>query len=509
MRRRAISAALVAALMVLALLTSATSAAGEKYAEYGADLTPAERQELEQLFGAGVVKAETVTAQEMTAALQGTGLPVAATDKSISSSALTCLDKGAGLTVRTQNITRVPASTYADALVTAGVGDGEVLIAAPQANPVSGESALVGVLKAFPQCQAGAQPDPARVQLAYQQVARAVALAGPNGDLNKASALLLRAAQPVITGQARDDAAIGASLDAAAAEQGLPLDPAQRGATVSFLKELGGVDYGTYAKGYQVEQVSPTQVRVVPAGAGAPNPAPAGAPGAGAPAGLAFSGEVTRAGDTLTVRTDGQDRQVSPGQGLVVVRDGKDARLGDIQATDRVNVTLGPDGNATRIEATSTGGAPNPAGTTFSGEVTGAGQPLAVRTDGGERSVEPGAGLVVIRDGKDATLGDIQRSDRVNVTVGPDGRATRIEATSQGGGLGWLRWLLPLLLLLGLLALLPLLLRRRRDSFILERDSAVAARPVASDTPNTTQHTVVDAGDTADRASDERVGTRR
>ena len=172
MRRTTVSAALVAALMVLALLTSATSAAGEKYAEYGADLTPAERQELEQIFGAGVVKAETVTAQEMTAALQGTGLPVAATDKSISSSVLTCLDKGVGLTVRTQNITRVPASTYADALVTAGVGDGEVLIAAPQANPVSGESALVGVLKAFPQCQAGTQPDPARVQLAYQQVAR-------------------------------------------------------------------------------------------------------------------------------------------------------------------------------------------------------------------------------------------------------------------------------------------------------------------------------------------------
>jgi streptogramin lyase len=69
----------------------------------------------------------------MLQALQGTGLPVAATDKSISSSALTCLNRGDGLTVRTQNISRITAPVYANAMVTAGVGDAAVLVAAPTA----------------------------------------------------------------------------------------------------------------------------------------------------------------------------------------------------------------------------------------------------------------------------------------------------------------------------------------------------------------------------------------
>jgi len=170
----------------------AAAAAGDKVVVYGGDLTPAERQELAQLFGQdATTKVDTVAAQEVIAAEQGTGLPAAPSDKAISSAALTCRDKGQGLRVRTQNISRITAATYANALVTAGVGDGDVLIAAPATNPVTGESGLVGALKAFPQCQAGAQPDPQRVRLAYSQLAATIALAGPTGDIGKASNVVL------------------------------------------------------------------------------------------------------------------------------------------------------------------------------------------------------------------------------------------------------------------------------------------------------------------------------
>ena len=354
---------LLAAVVSLLVLSATAMAAGEKFAVYGADTTPAERQELAQIFGVDAsTRTDTVTTPEMVAALQGTGLPAAPTDRSISSSALTCLNRGDGLTVRTQNITRITAPVYANALVTAGVGDANVGIAAPQANPVTGETALVGVLKAFPQCQAGTQPDQARVRLAYEQVARTVALAGANGDLTRASAVMLQAAQPVITAQATDDASIGAALDSAAGAQGVQVPAAQRADLVSFLRRLGGLDYGTYAKGYQVQQVSPNEVRVIPAGAGAPGAAGAGAQGtqgapAGAAAGTTFTGDVTAAGSPLTVRADGQDRQVSAGPNLTVTRDGKAASLGDIKKGDEVRVTTNPDGSAQRIDATSKGGA--------------------------------------------------------------------------------------------------------------------------------------------------------
>ncbi len=400
---------------VLLIASAATSAAqtptGQQVVTYGADTTQAERQELAQLFGVdAAAQATTVTTQDMLQVLQGTGLPVAATDKSISSSVLTCLNHGDGLTVRTQHISRITAPVYANAMVTAGVGDATVLVAAPQANPVTGETALVGVLRAYPQCQGGKQPEQARVNLAYEQIARTVALAGPSGDLTKASATMLDAAQPVITGQARDDAAVGASLDRAAQAQGIAVPPTQRGDLVTFLTKLGGLDYGTYAQGYAVQQVSPTEVRVIPAGAGAP-----GNPQAANPAGGA------------------QPQPQQPQQ-------------------------------------QGTGAALNPATAgRFDGTVEQTGPALRVTVDGQERQVAAGPNLVVTRDGRDATLGDIRRDDQVTVTTNPDGSAQRIDARSDDGG-GWFKWwyLLPLLLLL--LPLLLLLRPRKKDDFILEPD---------------------------------------
>src|SRR5437588_10943931 len=131
----------VGVLVLLALAAGPPGAAGDQHVVYGADLTQAQRQEVAQLFGVSpTAQADTVGTPEMVTALQDTGLPVAATDKSISSAAITCLNKGDGLKVQTQNITRITAPVYANALVTAGVGDANVLIAAPASDPVTGET---------------------------------------------------------------------------------------------------------------------------------------------------------------------------------------------------------------------------------------------------------------------------------------------------------------------------------------------------------------------------------
>jgi len=51
---------------------------------------------------------------------------------------------------------------------------------------------------------------------------------------------------------------------------------------------------------------------------------------------------------------------------------------------------------------------------------------------------EAGAGpaVVVTRNGKQATLGDIHTGDKVHVTNNPDGSTRQTDATSTGGG----RW---------------------------------------------------------------------
>jgi uncharacterized protein YpuA (DUF1002 family) len=271
MSSRRILQALAVSSALPALFLATAVATGEMYAVYGADTTPAQRQQLAPLLGTSApVQTDTVSTPEMVNALAGSGLPVSPTDRSISSSALTCLEKGDGLTVRTQNITRLTPLVYANALLTAGVGDGAVSIAAPPDDPVTGETALVGVLKAFPQCQAGKPADQARVGLAYKQIAWTVDLAGPNGNLDKASAMLLNAQQPIVAGQAANDGAIAAALDSAASAANMAVDPSLRPALIAFLRTFNGIDYGAYAKGYSIEQASPAQVKLVPAGARAP-----------------------------------------------------------------------------------------------------------------------------------------------------------------------------------------------------------------------------------------------
>ncbi len=417
-------AALVAAVAVTALALSPVIGAGEKYVVYGADTTAAERQELGQLFGVDpTAQAQTVTGAEMAAALQGTGLQAAPSDPSISSSVLTCGNKGDGLTVRTQNITRITAPVYANALLTAGVGDGQVLIAAPQARPVTGEAALVGVLKSFPQCQAGKAPDANRVKLAYQQIAWTSVLAGPGGDLNKAGTAMTQASQQVITGKAMDDSTVGQSLDQAAAAQGIAVDPGQRPQLVQFLRSLSGLDYGTYAQGFTIQQVDPNQVRLTPAGAGAPA---TGSAAAGAPAAASVS-------------------------------------------TPAATVAVAAPAAATVATAPAAAAA---APAVYTGDVTQAGQTLTVHTNNQDRQFAAVPGVAVTRDGKPATVAQIQKGDRVTVATNPDGSTSRIDATSvhKSNNNAWWLLLLPLLMLLGLLALL--VARRRRDSFVLEPNSA-------------------------------------
>ena len=241
--------------------------ASQKVVVYGSDLTDAERQEVTELLGANEAReVATVTRAELGATLQAAGLPVVPADEAISSAVLTCLESGRGLRVRTRHITRIPAAAYAHALLTARTINASLVIAAPAARPVSGEAAVVGVLKMAAACEGGRGADPGRVRLAYEQLKVMVELAGEADDLTPAAAVVLHAAQAVITGQAVDEAAIGAALDRAAAAEGLPLSAAQRSAAASVLRQLRDVDYGAYATTYQLQWLSPQDAAIVPNG---------------------------------------------------------------------------------------------------------------------------------------------------------------------------------------------------------------------------------------------------
>jgi uncharacterized protein YpuA (DUF1002 family) len=79
----------------------------------------------------------TVTVDETARAMEGI-FDTSGITSAYSSTALTCLDQGAGLEVATRNITVVPPALYAMALATAGIDDATLVVAAPADAPRRG-----------------------------------------------------------------------------------------------------------------------------------------------------------------------------------------------------------------------------------------------------------------------------------------------------------------------------------------------------------------------------------
>ena len=123
----------------------------------------------------------------------------------------------------------------------AGLQGASVTVAAPAAKPVSGETALVGLLKAVPTCL-GHPPDPQRVQLAYQHLDLASRIAASSGDMTGAADLLLRMLNDVLT---------GSSPDAVVQREGTGLDDAETSDAIVLIARLRGLEYGQFGSGFR------------------------------------------------------------------------------------------------------------------------------------------------------------------------------------------------------------------------------------------------------------------
>ena len=153
MKKKLIS--VLIALAVLVSLAVPAFAADEGRAVIGADLTEEQIQTVYKLFGIerGSVQELKVTNAEERRYLEGL-----VEDKVIGKYAISCvyvrqLEEGAGLSVETYNISWCTAEMYKNALVTAGVTDAKIIVAAP--FEVSGTAALTGIYKAYEQITGG------------------------------------------------------------------------------------------------------------------------------------------------------------------------------------------------------------------------------------------------------------------------------------------------------------------------------------------------------------------
>lgn len=472
---------MAAAVLAVLVPTTLFAQAQPKIITLGADLTPDQRTALLQRFGAveGTDTIYTVTVDEMRTAMQNI-LPIPDGYTSVSSSALTCAAQGSGLRVSTENITKVSAAMYAAALVTAGVGDAELLVAAPAEAQAEGMTGLTGVFKGLESgiCGRGTL-DPKRRNLAYRQLAVTADLAqATDGDLNKVSDLMLRAQQNLVRANNNPDAAVP-SVESAQRDTGVTLPKAQSDELVQLLADMGQakIDWGTYAGGWTTQQISPNEVSVAATTRLAGTAATASTSTTSAATAVASAGQVVvgTVASTSPLRITGAgvpDQLALDEPNIVVVRDNQPAKLSDLQPNDAVTVSLGANNQVQRIEARSASGTANGAvaSTTLQGVITrNANSTLSVKTAAGNQDIAANTEVQVRRNGQAAQLSDIQPGDSVTAQLDANGRPTSIEATSgqpAANSFNPLWCLLPLLLLIPLFFLL-LHRRRKEDTTIL------------------------------------------
>lgn len=180
-----------------AIASTGTSSSGDEINEkfglpivvYGADLTETEKQTVKDSLGItneSEVKEISVTGKDLVKYIKDGD----ASARMFSSAKITRQDAGSGLVINIvteENITQVTAEMYENAMLTAGIEDATVEVAAPK--KVTGHSALVGIYKAYE--VSGETLDTERTDVANEELSVATILANESGiDESKVSELL-------------------------------------------------------------------------------------------------------------------------------------------------------------------------------------------------------------------------------------------------------------------------------------------------------------------------------
>lgn len=135
--------------ILLMMMPLAVFAGKTEAVSLGADLTSAQKSQMLEQFGVsdqGIDIIE-VSIHDVEKHLKGIATKEKIGTKAISSAHVKLLPEGEGLAVSTHNITWVTNEMYANAMVTAGVKDARVTVAAP--FDVTGTTALTGIMLAF------------------------------------------------------------------------------------------------------------------------------------------------------------------------------------------------------------------------------------------------------------------------------------------------------------------------------------------------------------------------
>lgn len=238
-----IAAIAVSAALVFTSVIPAFADSSDTYVAFGADLTQEQKTSVLSLLdleGTNLDELDTVTiTNAMEHEMLGSYLPKSV----IGSRALSCVrvdkTKNGGINVQTKNISYCTEGMYQNALITAGIENADVIVAAPFS--ISGTAGLVGAMKAYQEIT-GKEIKEENADAAVEEIVTTGQIADAIGSTEKAENFVALAKQKVIASDASTDEEIMNEIDAAAQEIGLQLTDAEKQQLLKLLKKIASLD---------------------------------------------------------------------------------------------------------------------------------------------------------------------------------------------------------------------------------------------------------------------------
>ncbi len=161
--------------------------------------------------------------------------------KALSSVLIIPEEEGTGLTVETHNISYCTEAMYRNALLTAGVSDATVIVAAPFS--VSGTAALIGAVKAYEE-YSGEDVTEETLETATEELVLTSELADAieNVDSDTVSELIAWLKQQVAELEETDDETLKDLTESCAEQMGITLTDEQIDQIVELLRKLSELD---------------------------------------------------------------------------------------------------------------------------------------------------------------------------------------------------------------------------------------------------------------------------
>lgn len=160
--------------------------------------------------------------------------------RALSSVLVTKAGKGSGVDVTTYNITYCTTGMYENALVTAGISDADVVVAAP--SHISGTAALVGAIEAYT-VMTGEEPDEENVDAALNEMVITGQIEEEsNQEPEQIEGMIANLKEQVAGGDISSEQEIQGAIDDAQKEFQISLTEEQQQQLLELLQKLQNID---------------------------------------------------------------------------------------------------------------------------------------------------------------------------------------------------------------------------------------------------------------------------